>query len=164
MENKQVVLTSTIDAYVGIDVPEVRLKRLWERKGAKKTIPLETLREALYDPSVEYLLRQGILYIDDLDVKIELGLEDESARESDANLKIQKLKDEDINRLLTVVPIYDFKIKIKEYTKEQIQNIVKYAVDHEITNFDKCEVLKELTGFDIIKSVQLNHQDKEGND
>lgn len=161
MENKQVTLVSTIDAYVGIDVPDLHLKRLWERKGAKKTIPLDVLREAFYDPSVEYLLRQGILYIDDLDVKIDLGLEDESAREPGAKLNVVVLKDDEINRLLTVVPIYEFKAKIKELPKEQIQNIVDYAVMHEITNFEKCEFLKELTGFDVLRTVQLNHEAKE---
>ena len=161
MENKQVTLVSTIDAYVGIDVPDLHLKRLWERKGAKKTIPLDVLREAFYDPSVEYLLRQGILYIDDLDVKIDLGLEDESAREPGAKLNVVVLKDDEINRLLTVVPIYEFKAKIKELPKEQIKNIVDYAVMHEITNFEKCEFLKELTGFDVLRTVQLNHEAKE---
>lgn len=162
MENKQVVLTSTIDGYVGINVPDLHLKRLWERKGAKKTIPLDVLREAFYDPSVEYLLRQGILYIDDLDAKIELGLEDESAREPSATLNIQILKDEDILRLLTVVPIYDFKEKIKTLNKEQIQAIANYAIKNELTNFEKSEVLKEYLGIDIIKTVQLNQLDKEG--
>jgi len=88
MENKQVELISMVDAYVGIDVPDLHLKRLWERKGAKKKIPFEVLKEAIYDPSVDYLLRQGILYIEDLDVKIELGLEDEEAKEPGAQLKI----------------------------------------------------------------------------
>ena len=162
MENKQVVLVSTIDAYVGINIPDLHLKRLWERKGAKKTIPLDVLREAIYDPSVEYLLREGILYIDDLDVKIELGLEDESAREPNAQLNIQLLKEEEMNRLLTVVPIYEFKIKAKELKKEQIHALVDYAILHEITNFEKCEFLKELTGQDIIRTVQLNHDEKEG--
>lgn len=161
MENKQVELVSTIDAYVGIDVPDLHLKRLWERKGAKKSIPLDVLREAIYDPSVDYLLRQGILYIDDLDVKIELGLEEESAREPGAQLNIQLLKDEEMNRLLNIVPIYDFKAKVKELKKEQLQTLVDYAVTHEITNFEKCEYLKELTGQDIIRTVQLNHDEKE---
>ena len=161
MENKQVELVSTIDAYVGIDVPDLHLKRLWERKGAKKSIPLDVLREAIYDPSVDYLLRQGILYIDDLDVKIELGLEEESAKEPGAQLNIQLLKDEEMNRLLNIVPIYDFKAKVKELKKEQLQTLVDYAVTHEITNFEKCEYLKELTGQDIIRTVQLNHDEKE---
>ena len=161
MENKQVELVSTIDAYVGIDVPDLHLKRLWERKGAKKSIPLDVLREAIYDPSVEYLLREGILYINDLDVKIELGLEEESAREPGAQLNVQLLKDEEMNRLLTVVPMYEFKEKIKALKKEQVQSLVDYAIEHEITNFEKCEFLKELTGQDIIRTVQLNHDEKE---
>ena len=47
-------------------------------------------------------------------------------------------------------------------SKEQIHSIVDYAVMHEITNYDKCSYLKELTDFDIIRTVQLNHDDKEG--
>lgn len=162
MENKQVVLTSMIDAYVGINVPDLRLKRLWERKGAKKTIPLDVLREAFYDPSVEYLLRQGILYIDDLDVKIELGLEEESAREPGAHLNVQILTDDEIRRLLTVVPVYDFKEKLKDLNREQIKNIADYAVKYEITDFEKAECLKEYLGVDVIRTVQLNRMDKEG--
>lgn len=161
MENKQVTLVSTINSYVGIDVPDLHLKRLWERKGAKKNIPFDVLQEAFYDPSVEYLLRQGILYIEDLDVKIALGLEEESAKEDKSQLKIQILKDEDIQRLLTVVPMYDFKEKIQALSKEQIQAVVDYAITNEITAYDKCDFLKEYTGIDIIRTVQLNRSEKE---
>ena len=98
---------------------------------------------------------------DDLDVKIELGLEDESARKPGAQLNVQLLKDEEMNRLLTVVPMYDFKDKVKALKKEQVQSLIDYAIEHEITNFEKCEFLKELTGHDIIRTVQLNHDEKE---
>ena len=161
MENKQVTLTSTVEAVVGIDVPDLHLKRLWERKGAKKKIPFDVLQEAFYDPSVEYLLREGILYIDDLDVKIALGLEDEDAKEPGAQLKIQLLKDEEINRILTVMPMYEFKEKMKALTKEQVQAVITYAIEHEVTSYEKCEFLKEFAGIDIIKTVSLNHDDKE---
>lgn len=161
MENKQVVLTNMIESYVGIDIPDLHLKRLWEKKGAKKKIPFDVLQEAIYDPSVEYLLRQGILYIDDLDVKIALGLEDEEAKESGAELKIQPLKDEEIKRLLTVVPFYDFKDKINALTKEQVTEVINYAIKNEITDYEKSEFLKELTGTDIIRTVQLNRSEKE---
>ena len=161
MENKQVTLTNTVEAVVGIDVPDLHLKRLWERKGAKKKIPFDVLQEAFYDPSVEYLLREGILYIDDLDVKIALGLEDEDAKEPGAQLKIQLLKDEEINRILTVMPMYEFKEKMKTLTKEQVQAVITYAIEHEVTSYEKCEFLKEFAGIDIIKTVSLNHDDKE---
>ena len=55
MENKQVTLTNTIKSRVGINVPELLLKRTWEKKGVKRNIDLNTLREAFYYPSVEYL-------------------------------------------------------------------------------------------------------------
>ena len=161
MENKQVVLTNMIESYVGIDIPDLHLKRLWEKKGAKKKISFDVLQEAIYDPSVEYLLKQGILYIDDLDVKIALGLEDEEAKESGAELKIQPLKDEEIKRLLTVVPSYDFKDKINTLTKEQVTEVINYAIKNEITDYEKSEFLKELTGTDIIRTVQLNRSEKE---
>ena len=158
---KQVVLQSTIDAVVGIDLPELHLKRFWERKGAKKSIPFDVLQEAIYDSSVDYLLKQGILDIDDLDTKIALGLEPENAKEDPAAVQIKLLKDEEMNRLLTVVPIYEFKEKLKSYHKEQIKALADYAIKHELTNFDKCDVLKEYTDIDIIKTVELNRSDKE---
>lgn len=161
MEDKQVVLINTINAYVGVDIPDLRLKRNWERKGAKKSIPMSVLREAFYYPDMEYLLRQGILYIEDLDVKIELGLEDESAREPNAELNVQVLKDDEMKRLLTVVPKYDFEARVKKLPKEQIQNLIDYAVRNEYTDFEKCRILKDLTEYDIIKAVQLNQEDKE---
>ena len=61
MENKKVMLINMVNRRVGIDVPDLRLSRVWERKGAKKPIDLDVLKEAFYDPGVEYLLREGIL-------------------------------------------------------------------------------------------------------
>lgn len=157
MENKQVIITNTIRSRVGINVPDLHLKRVWEKKGVKKPIDFETLQQAFYDPSVEYLLREGILYIEDMDVKIALGLEEESAKTP--NIVI--LSDNDLNRCLTVMPIFEFKEKVKNLGKEQIQALVDYAIEHELTPYDKCEVLKEITQTDIIRAVQLNRDNKE---
>ena len=157
MEKKQVMITNTIKSRVGINVPDLLLKRVWEKKGVKKPIDFETLQQAFYDPSVEYLFREGILYIDDMDVKIALGLEVEGAKTP----TIIILSDADLNRYLTVMPIFEFKEKVKELGREQIQALVDYAIEHELTPYDKCEVLKEITQTDIIRAVQLNRDDKE---
>lgn len=157
MENKQVMITNTIKSRVGINVPDLHLKRVWEKKGVKKPIDFETLQQAFYDPSVEYLLREGILYIDDMEVKIALGLEEEDA-ESPA---IVILSDNDLKRYLTAMPTFEFKEKIKTLGREQIQALVDYAIENELTPYDKCEILKEITQTDIIRAVQLNRDDKE---
>lgn len=157
MENKQVMITNTIKSRVGINVPDLHLNRVWEKKGVKKPIDFDTLQQAFYDPSVEYLLKEGILYIEDMDVKIALGLEEEGAKAP----TIIILSDNDLNRYLTVMPIFEFKEKIKSLGREQIQALVDYAIEHELTPYDKCEVLKEITQTDIIRAVQLNREDKE---
>lgn len=157
MENKQVMITNTIKSRVGINVPDLHLKRVWEKKGVKKPIDFETLQQAFYDPSVEYLLREGILYIDDMEVKIALGLEAEDAEVP----AIVILSDNDLKRYLTAMPTFEFKEKIKTLGREQIQALVDYAIENELTPYDKCEILKEITQTDIIRAVQLNRDDKE---
>ena len=157
MENKQVVITNTIKSRVGINVPELLLKRVWEKKNVKKTIDFNTLQQAFYDPSVEYLFREGILYIDDMDVKIALGLEEEGAE----TLNIVVLSDNELKRYLTTMPVFEFKEKVRALGREQVQSLVDYAIENELTAYDKCEILKEITQTDIIKAVQLNRADKE---
>lgn len=157
MENKQVVITNMIKSRVGINVPDLLLKRVWEKKGVKRNIDFATLQQAFYDPSVEYLFREGILYIDDMDVKIALGLEKEGAKAP----TIVILSDSDLNRYLTAMPTFEFKEKVKTLGREQIQALVDYAIEHELTPYDKCEILKEITQTDIIRAVQLNRDDKE---
>lgn len=157
MENKQVVITNMIKSRVGINVPDLLLKRVWEKKGVKRNIDFDTLQQAFYDPSVEYLFREGILYIDDMDVKIALGLEEEGAKAP----SIVILSDADLNRYLTAMPTFEFREKIKTLGREQVQALVDYAIEHELTPYDKCEILKELTQTDIIRAVQLNRDDKE---
>lgn len=159
MENKQVTLTNTIKSRVGINVPELLLKRTWEKKGVKRNIDLNTLREAFYYPSVEYLLREGILYIDDMDVKIELGLEEP---ESKVPTAIVILSEADMQRYMTTLPIYEFKEKVKSLGKEQVQALVDYAIENKLTSFDKCEFLKGLTQTDILTAVQLQKANEEG--
>ena len=157
MENKQVVITNTIKSRVGINVPELLLKRVWEKKNVKKTIDFNTLQQAFYDPSVEYLFREGILYIDDMDVKIALGLEEEDSEE----LNIVVLSDNDLKRYLTTMPTFEFKEKVKTLGREQLQSLVDYAIENELTAYDKCDILKQMTQTDIIQAVQLNRADKE---
>lgn len=159
MENKQVTLTNTIKSRVGINVPELLLKRTWEKKGVKRTIDFNTLREAFYYPSVEYLLREGILYIDDMEVKIELGLEEP---ETTSPTAIVVLSENDMHRYMTAMPAFEFKEKVKTLGKEQLQALVDFAIEKELTSYDKCEVLKQMTETDIISAVQLNRANMEG--
>ena len=151
MENRKVTIESLSTGRVGIDIPELHLRRRWEKKGAKTTIDLDTLKEAIYYKGVSNLFTDGFL-------KIELGLEPEGATEPE-NIII--LNDAQRQRLLTVAPIRDLKEMLGKISYEQAQELTEYAIDHEITDINRCEVLKTATGVDVIKAVLLRRQAKE---
>ena len=157
MEEKVKVI-NLISSRVNIDVPDVRLKRVWEQKGAIKAIPFDQLEEALYDPGVEALFREGILGIKDLETKKKLGLEPEDATEP---VNIITLDDTQRKRYLTAMPLHEFKTNIKELPLEQIRELAQYAIDNELVDFDKSEIIKKITGTDIIGTIQMNKADKE---
>lgn len=157
MENK-VKVVNLISSRVNINIPDIRLNRIWERKGAVKVIPFDQLEEAMYNPGVEALFREGILGIDDLEVKKALGLEPDDATEP---VNIIVLNDTQRKRYLTVMPTSEFKAKVKELPIEQVRELAKYAIDNEIAAFDKAEIIKKMIGTDIIGTIQLNKADTE---
>ena len=59
MEDK-VKVVNLISSRVNINIPDIRLNRVWEKKGAIRIIPFEQLEEAMYNPGVEALFKEGI--------------------------------------------------------------------------------------------------------
>ena len=157
METK-VKVENLISSRVNIVIPELSLRRVWEKKGAVKTIPLEQLEEAMYNPGVEALFRDGTLGIEDMEVKKYLGLEPEDAEEP---VNIIILNDQQRKRYLTVMPTAEFKEKVRELPIEQVRELAQYAIQNEIANFDKAEIIKKMVGTDIIATIQLNKADQE---
>lgn len=155
--DKKVKVASLVSQRVVLTVPDLRLRRVWERKGAVATIPFEQLEEAMYNPGVENLFRNGVLGIEDMEVKIALGLEPEGAKEP---VNIITLNDDQRKRYLTVMPLHEFKEKIKELPVEQINELAAYAIQHEILDFDKAEEIKKYVDIDIMRAVKLNRDDQ----
>lgn len=155
MEDK-VKVKSLISHRVVLTVPDMRLNRVWEKKGTVRTIPFDQLEEAFYKPGVEALFRNGALGIDDMDVKRRLGLEPEDAEEP---VNVIILSEDEMKELLTNAPVSQFRAKINELPVEQVNELIGYAIEHEIANFEKSEILKAITGIDIISAIRLNRDD-----
>lgn len=152
MEDTTVVVESMIKGTVSINLPEINLRSEWPTKGTKRMLSLEKLKQAMYEPGVENMFKQGILYIRDMNAKIELGLEYPGTTEP-TNIKL--LDDAMKKRMMGPMPMRDFKQKLTECSLEQIQDLVSYAIENEIADFNKAEVLKEYTQTDIINAIQL---------
>lgn len=157
-DKEKVTIVSTVNGTVGIYLPDLRFRKEWTRKGMKVQVDKELLEDILYDPGSEYMFKTGMLYIEDMDVKKELGLEPEDATQP---VNIIVLNDKDKERYLKNLPLHEFKEKVKELSVEQRRDLVDYAVEHEVISFDKNEVLEELIGLNPMKMIQLNRQNKE---
>ena len=144
MDNK-VKVVNLISSRVNISVPESNARFVWERKSAVRTIPLEKLEELMYNPGVEALFSQGVLGIEDTEEPV----------------NIITLNDQQRKRYLTVMPLAEFKENIKKLSTDQIRELAQYAIDNEIMDYDKSEVINKLCGTDIIGTIQLNKADKE---
>ncbi len=158
MENKKINVRSTVDSTVGIDDPQLRFSRTWDRKGTVRQIEFDTLRELSYNVGVWNMLRTGILYIEDMEAKIALGLESEDAKEP---TNVIVLTDAQKKRYMTVAPISELKAICAKLSRDELNNLADYCIENEIVDLDRCEYIKKLTGRDIYKTVQLNRQDKE---
>ena len=156
--DEKVKVVNLVSSRVSINVPELRLSRSWEKKGAVKTIPFDQLEEAMYDPGVEAMFRNGVLGIEDMKIKQKLGLEPEDAVEP---VNIIVLNDQQRKRYLTVMPLGEFKAKVQELPIEQVHELAQFAIDNELIDYDKADILKKMVNIDVIKSVELNRADKE---
>lgn len=158
MEKEMVTVISTVNGVVGIYLPDLRFKKEWTRKGQKQKIDKELLQDIMYDPGSEYMFRTGMLYIEDMDIKKEIGLEPEEATEP---VNIIVLDEKQLNRYLTVMPLHEFKENVKKLSIEQAKNLVDYAVQKETITFDKAEFLEKVTGLNAMSMIQLNRKNKE---
>ena len=155
---KKVKIKNLTGGQVVVINDDLKVRRTWERRGAVKTIDFDILEELIYDPGVEYMFKQGILGIEDLEVKKALGLEPEDATEP---VNIITFDDKKMDRLMTVMPLHEFKAEVEKAPIEQVRLLVEYSIKKEYTDFEKCEILKSLTQVDVINAIKLNRAAKE---
>jgi hypothetical protein len=157
MESKQVVVKSTVRAQVSVNVPSLNLRRSWAKKGAIQKIPFDVLEQAYYEPGVEYLFRTGALYIDDMEVKIALGLEDPEAT---VPTNVIEMNDEYAKKLLTATALKDLRIEVEKLSHEQLLELARMAIDMKLTDYHRCEILKSKTGIDVM-TASIARQEEE---
>lgn len=154
---KVVIISNT--NHIGVNLPDIRFSRKWATKGAKIAVEKEIFEQMMYDPGTRYMFESGMLYIEDLEIKKEVGLEPEDATKP---VNIIILDDKQRQRYMTVMPTEEFIASIKKLGYEELQNLADYAIEHELVgDLKKCDELQKLIGKDIIGAIRLNKLDKE---
>lgn len=156
--NDKVIVTSMVNGNVGLILPQLRVKKSWPKKGTKLPIDKEILREAIYEPGVEYMFKNGILYIDDMDFKIELGLEPEGAKAPELIIPVDEKY---LERILKRMPIVEMKQAIKSMNENQRREMIDYACGQNDIQLDRLNAIKDITGIDLFKVIELKRQKEE---
>ena len=153
--NDKVIVISMVGGNVGLTLPHLRVNKTWPKKGTKLPIEKDILREAIYEPGVEYMFKNGILYIEDMDFKIELGLESEGAK---VPTNVIPVDEKYLERVLKRMPLAEMKQVIRGMNENQKREMIDYASEQNDIQLDRLSAIKELTGTDLFKVIELKRQ------
>lgn len=145
-----------VESMVGGTISAASLEhRVWNKKGQKLPVSKDVLREAIYEPGIEYMFKKGILYIDDMEMKIELGLE---APGTTTPTEVLPVDDKYLNRVLKLMPVSEMKAAIDKMSIVQKQELVDYASKQNDIQLDRLAIVSEKCNVDILKTIELNRQ------
>lgn len=156
--NERVMVTSMVSGRIGLVIPRMHVNKVFPKKGTKLPVEKDVLREAIYEPGVEYMFKEGLLYIEDMDFKIELGLEAEGTTKPE---NIIPIDEKYLTRVLKNMPIAEMKMAITKMNDNQKRELVDFASEQNDVSFDRMDVIKKLTGIDVIKVIEFKRAKKE---
>ena len=156
MELTKGTVTNTTNHSVLIQLPESKFRRTWQKESSIK-VDLEILREAIYDTGFKAFIDEGVLFIEEKEIRVELGLEEEDSEKPFITI----LKPAQMTRLIKAASIEEFKTILGEITKEQALSLVDMAIKEKSISMDKLVALKEKTGIDVVKAIDIERQNEE---
>ena len=154
----KVNIISTTVGEVSVFEPSIPFRASWPAKGSTRPIEKDIVEQLLFTPGFKYMIDTGMLYIEDMEQKKELGIEPEDATEP---VNVIVLTDTIKNKYLKMYSADKFKEEIKKLSHEQLIDLADYAIENKVADFEKSEILEKAFGKNIIKGIQLARQNKE---
>ena len=137
---------------------ELNIRRVWRGRGDTIVFSKDEIEKLMYDAAFSNMVREGYLYIEDMEVKKELGIEPEDAETP----TIVLLDDKTLDRFWRLMPLSQFKVETKTLTKAQLIMLAKYAIVHgDDGSIEKANYLTNISGYQILKGIELERQSKE---
>lgn len=155
----KVKVVSSFNGRCGIDNSDLHISRRWPARGASVMLDKEVIEELMYDDAFRNMVQDGTLYIEDFELKKELGIEPEDAEIP----TIIYLNDKELERFWKNMPLAQFKIEVKKLKKAQIDSLADYAIAHgDEGSIPKANFLTEISGRNILKGIELKRSIQEG--
>lgn len=137
---------------------DLGIRRIWPGRGSVIVFTKEQIEGLMYDPAFSNMVNEGYLYIDNMEVKKEIGVEPEDAETPTLIL----MDDKQLKRFWKDMPLSQFKIEVKTLTKQQITSLAEYAIQHgEEGSIEKANYLSKISERNILKGIELERQSKE---
>ena len=137
---------------------DLGVRRIWPGRGSVVTFTKEQIEALMYDPAFSNMVNEGYLYIEDMEVKKEIGVEPEDAETPTLIL----LDDKQLKRFWKDMPLAQFKVETKTLKKAQIECLAQYAIQHgDKGSIEKANYLSTISGHQILKGIELERQSKE---
>lgn len=153
--SEKIKVISAVNHRCGIDNADLHISRRWPGLGSVVTFDKEQIEELMFDPAFANMISEGMLYIDDMEVKKEIGVEPEEA----TTPTIIYLSEKELERFWKIMPMAQFKLETKKLTKSQITSLARYAMAHGQTgSIEKANYLSEISGFQILKGIENNKE------
>jgi len=151
----KIKVISQYDGRCGIDNSDLRISRRWPARGSYVMFDKEVLEELMYDQAFKNMVEEGYLYIEDMDIKKELGIEEEEA----TTPAIIYLSDKELERFWKIMPLTQFKVEAKKLTKVQLDSLADFAIKHgDDGSIQKANYLTEISGRNILKGIEFQKQ------
>lgn len=156
MAQRMVKVTNMVNAMVSVKDATYNVNRRWMKRGQTVPIPFEAIENMLWEEGFRRMIDSGVLYIQDLQDKQDLGLEPVDAT---APINIKALSEQDMKNLWNTAPMSVFKREITSLPRVQVDSLVEYAIQNKIVNSEKCSFIKNLTRKDILSAISAIEED-----
>lgn len=158
MKENMVMVKSASDCTIVIDLPNLQFRREWKRRDAVYPIDRDLLEQAFYEPAVEYLIRNGLLIVEDKQFLFDVGMINALEEES----PVKELTEKEIKKLLKYTPVKELTDELKKLSPVQLEELGNYAIEHyeDVAN-DRLTILNKATGKDMLKAIQNQIASKE---
>lgn len=152
-DTRYVIIKNMLNANVSVKKPQYGINRTWTQFGQPMRLPFEAVEQLLWDTGFSNMIRSGILYIEDMQDKIDLGLEPAGAKEPE---NIIVLTEKQMADLWNNKPVEVFKAEVRKLPQMQIDNLIGYAIKNKCTDVEKCTFIKLNYKRDILKSISID--------
>lgn len=158
MEDK-ICIKSMIAGRVYVNLPTIQRRFEWNRRGAIVKVNRDIFDVMSYDNGFTNMVKYGILFIEDMEVKKEMGLEPEDATEP---VNLIELTEQRIKRMISVMPIPEFKGELKKLSEVQQREVANYMVNNNGSiTMDRLQAMKDVCGIDVAQAIRMKQANEE---